>query len=406
MADTPRHANAGGFVPPTLPSPAPSTASSRAASGLPHPRSKPLVPGSRKEDYARKYAESRLLHISRRYVKKHGIPDPSDTVKGYDNFEELCHDLEEVILVLWFTGTPSIQVPYLLNIALAFTDYIEAFEPAPTATFLLLKKLDHCFASLLQGKDIRTGETLPGFEQGTRKGMTKTDMVRCKSLAEQTRLLIAVVMSNVDEVETYLPEEDEYVPPSRSDPEATPHGEKRKRIMESEPETPAKAEEEEEDDDDEIKEESESSPKRRKTISPDNNKSAAISPLVKLEDGNATPAHSALFSKESLTGMEASKTDGKFHFALEDEDDDDDEDSVNGTGGSSIGETSTAVPAAQARTPPYPIATDEPVDIPPDAYEPDDDEDDDEELHMNVAKVYEKTLVELGRTLGEPIIGY
>ncbi|KAK7911990.1 hypothetical protein PG985_014471 [Apiospora marii] len=384
MAETPRYANAGGFVPPTLPSPAPSTASSRAAAGLPHPRSKPLVPGSRKEDYARKYAESRLLHISRRYVKKHGIPDPTDTVKGYDSFEEVCHDLEEVIFVLWFSGTPSIQVPYLLNIALAFTEYIEAFNPAPTATFLLLKKLDHCFASLLAGKDIRTGETLPGFEQNTRKGMTRTDMVRCKSLAEQTRLLIAVVMSNVDEVETYLPEEDESVPPSRG--QATPHGEKRKRTEEETPEnTEVKTE---------VKEESSSPPKRRKTASPENI-TAAESPLVKSEDGMSTPVPSALFSKESLTGMEASKNDGKFHFALEDEDDGDDDDDVGETAASNL-----------VRTPPHRSASEEPADLPPDAYEPDDDDEDDDELYMNVAKVYEKTLVELGKTLGEPIVGY
>ncbi|KAK7999239.1 hypothetical protein PG991_014914 [Apiospora marii] len=366
MAETPRYANAGGFVPPTLPSPAPSTASSRAAAGLPHPRSKPLVPGSRKEDYARKYAESRLLHISRRYVKKHGIPDPTDTVKGYDSFEEVCHDLEEVIFVLWFSGTPSIQVPYLLNIALAFTEYIEAFDPAPTATFLLLKKLDHCFASLLAGKDIRTGETLPGFEQNTRKGMTRTDMVRCKSLAEQTRLLIAVVMSNVDEVETYLPEEDE-----------------------TEEETPENTEVKTE-----VKEESSSPPKRRKTASPENI-TAAESPLVKSEDGMSTPVPSALFSKESLTGMEASKNDGKFHFALEDEDDGDDDDDVGETAASNL-----------VRTPPHRSASEEPADLPPDAYEPDDDDEDDDELYMNVAKVYEKTLVELGKTLGEPIVGY
>ncbi|KAK8079058.1 meiotic recombination protein DMC1 [Apiospora phragmitis] len=367
MAETPRYANAGGFVPPTLPSPAPSTASSRAAAGLPHPRSKPLVPGSRKEDYARKYAESRLLHISRRYVKKHGIPNPADTVKGYDSFEEVCHDLEEVIFVLWFSGTPSIQVPYLLNIALAVTDYIEAFDPAPTATFLLLKKLDHCFASLLAGKDIRSGETLPGFEQNTRKGMTKTDMVRCKSLAEQTRLLIALVMKA-----------------------KKPHTEKKRKRIEEE--TPEKAEEE-----NEIKEESSSPPERQKTVSPENNP-VAKSPLVKLEDELSTPVPSTLFSKESLTGMDASKKDGKFHFALEDEDDDDDDDN---TGDVNVGETATP---ARARTPPH-RSTSEPPDQPPDAYESDDDDDDDE-LYMNVAKVYEKTLIGLGKTLGEPIVGY
>lgn len=99
------YANSGGFLPPSLPSPAPSTASSRAAAGLPHPRSKPLLPGSRKEDYAREYVYRRLLHISRRYVKKHSIPDPNDLVSAYATFDEVCKDMEEVVDVLWFSGT-------------------------------------------------------------------------------------------------------------------------------------------------------------------------------------------------------------------------------------------------------------------------------------------------------------
>ena len=129
MAETPRHP--GGFLPPTssqyaraLPSPAPSTASSRAAARLPAPRSKPLVPGSRKEDYARDYVSQRLLHIARRYVKKHGGEEEEEEgddddgkgkdnggkskeekVTGYENAEQLCADLEEVVDVLWFSGT-------------------------------------------------------------------------------------------------------------------------------------------------------------------------------------------------------------------------------------------------------------------------------------------------------------
>lgn len=109
MVESPQVASPGpgGFLPSrsSLPSPAPSTASSRVASLLPHPRSKPLVPGSKKEDYARDYVARRLLHISRRYVKKFGIPDPADEVTGYGSMEEVCHDLEEVVDVLWFSGT-------------------------------------------------------------------------------------------------------------------------------------------------------------------------------------------------------------------------------------------------------------------------------------------------------------
>ncbi len=42
---------------------------------------------------------------------------------------------------------------------------------------------------------METKETLPGFENGLRGGLSRTDMVRCKSLVEQTRILIVDVMS-------------------------------------------------------------------------------------------------------------------------------------------------------------------------------------------------------------------
>lgn len=104
---------AGGFsVRPSLPSPAPSTASSRAAARLPRPRSKPLLPGSRKEDYARDYVSQRMMHISRRWVKKHAIPDPADIVKGYESMDEVCADMEEVVDVLWFSGTRAFLLPF------------------------------------------------------------------------------------------------------------------------------------------------------------------------------------------------------------------------------------------------------------------------------------------------------
>lgn len=117
-AESPRTAQLGpgGFLPSrsALPSPTPSTASSRVAARLPHPRSRPLVPGSRKEDYARDYVARRLLHISRRYVKKFGIPDPADEVTGYEGMDEVCRDLEEVIDVLWFSGTRMFSaIPHL-----------------------------------------------------------------------------------------------------------------------------------------------------------------------------------------------------------------------------------------------------------------------------------------------------
>lgn len=97
----------------------------------------------------------------------------------------------EYILMLLIA---SLQIPYLLNIALSFSSYLPAFPPVPAPTFALLRKLDHVFASLLAGHDIDSGYLLPGF-QGKRGGMTRTDMVRCKSLVEGIRVLIVEVMS-------------------------------------------------------------------------------------------------------------------------------------------------------------------------------------------------------------------
>lgn len=48
------------------------------------------------------------------------------------------------------------------------------------------------------GRDLETKEWLPGFENSMRAGMTTTDMVRCRSLVEQTRVLMVEVMSSGD----------------------------------------------------------------------------------------------------------------------------------------------------------------------------------------------------------------
>ncbi|KID96970.1 meiotic recombination protein DMC1, partial [Metarhizium majus ARSEF 297] len=189
----------GGFIRQTgLPSPAPSSASTRPLAGLPHPRGHSLRPGSSKEDMVRRYVEERLLHISRRYVKKFGNPNPGDEVVGFKSFGEVAKELDGLVNVLWKSGTPSLQIPFLLKLASDFTQYVRSFPSSPRATFELLRKLDHCFASLLRGQDMDTNETLPGFENGLRSGMTTTDMVRCRSLVEQTRVLIVEVLSSGD----------------------------------------------------------------------------------------------------------------------------------------------------------------------------------------------------------------
>jgi hypothetical protein len=100
----------------------------------------------------------------------------------------------------------SLQVPYLLNIAGSFNNYLPAFAPSPKGTFSLLRKLDHAFSSLMQGEDSVTGEILPGFLGGRRAGLSKTDMVRCKGLVEAARVLVVDVMGNEPEFERVVDE--------------------------------------------------------------------------------------------------------------------------------------------------------------------------------------------------------
>jgi hypothetical protein len=47
---------------------------------------------------------------------------------------------------------------------------------------------------MLAGRDLETGEALPGFSTGKTQ-LSQTDMVRLKSLAEQTRILFVDVLS-------------------------------------------------------------------------------------------------------------------------------------------------------------------------------------------------------------------
>lgn len=203
-------------------SPAPSATSTASLTGLPHPRGHSLRSGSVKEDKVRHYISDRLSHINRRFVKKLGSSDIGDAdVVGYQSMTELCKDLDSLLSIIWLSGTrtpppiscsyvmrtssdsflASLQIPYLLNIAGDFNEWVKAFPSAPAVTFSTLRKLDHCFASLLAGEDIESHEPLPGFENGMRGGMSRTDMVRCKSVVQQTRILIVDVMSRgVEEV--------------------------------------------------------------------------------------------------------------------------------------------------------------------------------------------------------------
>lgn len=70
---------------------------------------------------------------------------------------------------------------------------IPGFPASPRQLFRLLGKLDHAFASLIQGHDIETGQTLPGFTN--RRGVSGTEKVRIKSLVERTRVCVVEAMA-------------------------------------------------------------------------------------------------------------------------------------------------------------------------------------------------------------------
>jgi hypothetical protein len=99
--------------------------------------------------------------------------------------KEACKDFDELIGVVWVSGTMSLQVPYLINIALLVGNVVQSMPPTPRSLFRTLGKLDHAFASLLQGKDVESGRRLPGYE-GMR-GVSGTEKVRIRSLVERTR---------------------------------------------------------------------------------------------------------------------------------------------------------------------------------------------------------------------------
>jgi len=162
--------------------------------------------------------DQQILHIQRRFAKRtspsgSGLSDVDrdradswGDVKGYSSMREACKDIEELVGVVWVSGTPSLQVPYLINLALLLTTIVPAMPPTPKGLFRLIGKLDHAFASLIQGRDVDTGERLPGFEG--RKGVSGTEKVRIRSLVERTRVGVIEAFKK-GEFDFAEPEEDD-----------------------------------------------------------------------------------------------------------------------------------------------------------------------------------------------------
>lgn len=335
----------------------------------------------------------------------------------------------------------SLQVPYLLNVALAFNTYLPSFSPAPRPTFALLRKIDHCFASLLVGYDVKTKDPLPGFvstvDNSTKSRFSRTDMVRCKSLADETRMLVARVMSGEVDVVDHAEDETVIQRPARARtetrgssveaPNSAAHGFQG-------PET-VNAERMEDDDSDldfsfidvesTMVDEEYTTARKRQVEEITGNTAMTDVPVqakrVKVEDEGET---SIDFSRITLADTGSSsitvknpKNDekGQFHWALEDDDDSDNEDQPKSTVSVTKIRDAAAVGGILSSSlhPPDSSATSvggggmdigDAIEGEDELGEYEEDEDEDEELQMNVGQVYEKTLVQLGQSLGESII--
>lgn len=230
----------GGFIHPSLPSPAPSSFSTSTAtpSSLPRQRAHPLRAGSIKETALINHIDKSILTVNRRHAKKFssaiGEQDIPEAERGYESFKEVVKDLEAIIDIVWVSGTrmfpslfpvslfgsrymktermancfffsASLQIPYLISLAGLVNSYLPEYPFSPRSTFRLIKKLDAIFASLLTGEDVDTGAPISGFEN-RRNVVSMTEKVRIKSLAEACR--IAVVEAR-DREDSRVTEEEE-----------------------------------------------------------------------------------------------------------------------------------------------------------------------------------------------------
>ncbi|KAG5289922.1 DMC1-like protein [Histoplasma ohiense] len=192
----------GGFIPSSLPCPPASSVNSNSTvtPSLPQQRKQSLRPGSAKEMTVINFVDSHIIAIHRRHAKKFSsafAEDECEADRGYENFREVAKDMETIVDVLWVSGTPSLQVPYLISLAVLLNTYLPDFPFSARATFKLINKLDTIFASLLLGKDLQTGNPLPGFE-GKLGVVSMTEKVRIKSIAESTRIIVVSAQGNED----------------------------------------------------------------------------------------------------------------------------------------------------------------------------------------------------------------
>ena len=219
--------SAGGFVPCSPPPSVIASSSISRAVPLPRPRNSPLRPGGTKESAFIRHVDQRILGIQRRFAKRTRSGRAESTAQesrptdygpserwvgqqddGYVSMKQACRDISEVVDVVWVSGTPSLQVPYIIGLALLLSTVITAMPLEPKSLFRCLGKVDHCFASLVQGTDVETGEMLPGYaDMGSKRGANGTEKVRIRSLVERTRVSVFEAFKK-GEFEDEVPGED------------------------------------------------------------------------------------------------------------------------------------------------------------------------------------------------------
>ncbi|KAI8933799.1 hypothetical protein NX059_009506 [Plenodomus lindquistii] len=174
--------------------PASSTASSQHPSPLPRSRRHPLKPGGQKESELIRYLDQGIQRVQKRVDNRltHRKVEPTiGEPVGYSAFWEVARDLEALVDVVWVSASPNLQIPYLLNIAVLTVEFLPLFASSSRsthATFRMLSKLDFAFSSLLTGRELETGEWLPGFETGRK--VSTTEKVRLKGVVDRTRLAV------------------------------------------------------------------------------------------------------------------------------------------------------------------------------------------------------------------------
>lgn len=190
------HEAGGGFML-QLPSPPPSSVGSTITGPLPRPRVHPLKSGSSKESTFINTVDARITAITRMIANK-DVSGSNDVhtqpgAHGYTSFKQAVGDISRVTDLIWVSGTPTLQIPYLIRLATLVLQHIPSFPPAPKSMFMIINKLDYAFASLIQGHDLDTGEPLPGL--GTARSVNATERVRIKSLIERTRVVVVQIMN-------------------------------------------------------------------------------------------------------------------------------------------------------------------------------------------------------------------